>query len=92
MCVFYLRLCVDVGAVGDELLHHVRLAGEGSYVEGCVSFLIFKKIQEKERNVTHLNHFTVSAVHVDGAAERRRVCPTGLFHLSTLAVAAAAAF
>ena len=47
VCVFYLRLCVDVGAVSDELLHHVCLAGEGSYVEGCVSFLLFKKKKKK---------------------------------------------
>lgn len=49
VCVFYLRLCVDVGAVGDELLHHVCLAGEGSYVEGCVSFLIFKKYKKRKK-------------------------------------------
>ena len=79
VCVFYLRLCVDVGAVSDELLHHVCLAGEGSYVEGCVSFLLFKKNQKK--------HFTLW----NGGDGLWRVCHTGLFHLSTLAVAAAVA-
>lgn len=36
----YLRLCVYVGVVGDELLDHVRLSGERRYVEGRVPFLL----------------------------------------------------
>lgn len=40
--MFYLRLCVDVGIVSDEFLHHVCLSSQGSYVKGCVSFLFGK--------------------------------------------------
>lgn len=39
VCMFYLRLGIDVGVVGDEFFDHLRLSGEGCYVEGCVSFL-----------------------------------------------------
>ncbi len=43
VCVFYLRLCVDVGTVGDEFLHHLCLPSQGSYVKSCVPFLVWKK-------------------------------------------------
>lgn len=39
VCVLYLRLRIDVGIVGNQLLHHLCLPSKGSYVEGCVSFL-----------------------------------------------------
>lgn len=43
VCVSYLRLCINVGAVCNQFLHHVCLTGKRSYVEGRVSFLLKKK-------------------------------------------------
>lgn len=40
MRFFYLRLCVDVGIVSDELFDHVLLSRERCYVEGSVPFLL----------------------------------------------------
>lgn len=37
--ISYLRLCIDIGSIGDQLFHHFRLAGQGGYVKSGVSFL-----------------------------------------------------
>lgn len=35
----HLRLCVDIGSIGDQLFDDFRLAGQRGYVQSSVSFL-----------------------------------------------------
>lgn len=58
VCV-YLRLCIDVGVVGDELFDHVRLSSERCDVEGCVSFLLSNG--EKETNKYYIFNLNINS-------------------------------